>query len=226
MNVRRRNADITRDMKSATPGRHCPESDLQSGRAAVDFCTLYRSHSRHIYELCLRYLGDQEDAEDATQEVFATAYRQLAIGSISPFAAKPWLYRVAVNGCIDVLRKREAGDSQSANAQAGIASCSPENGIDQWELRQLLVATLNDLPRHQRMAILNKYLRGLSHAEMAAHLGITCAASEMLLHRACAGFQRRVNRSEPSRADTSQLHEAGSASRCDVLVHLRRRWRS
>jgi RNA polymerase sigma-70 factor (ECF subfamily) len=69
------------------------------------FATLVSRHERRVYGLCLRLLGNREDAEDATQEAFLAALRHAA-GFRHTAAFSTWLYRIAVNAATDQARRR------------------------------------------------------------------------------------------------------------------------
>src|SRR2546430_17470593 len=71
------------------------------------FGTIYRQHSGRIYSLASRMAGSPEDGEDLLQEIFLQAYRK--IGTFKGDAALgTWLYRLAVNHCLDYVRSRQA----------------------------------------------------------------------------------------------------------------------
>jgi RNA polymerase sigma-70 factor (ECF subfamily) len=72
---------------------------------AAAFTTLVERHQARVYSVCLRVIGNPEDAADATQEAFISALRKLGqFRGDSAFST--WMHRVAVNSCYDLLRKR------------------------------------------------------------------------------------------------------------------------
>lgn len=72
---------------------------------AAAFTTLVERHQARVYSVCLRVIGNPEDAADATQEAFISALRKLGqFRGDSAFST--WMHRVAVNACYDLLRKR------------------------------------------------------------------------------------------------------------------------
>ena len=78
---------------------------IRSGDAAA-FETLYRQHATRLYNLAGRLLGSSQEADDMLQEIFLLAYRKL--GSFrGDSSLGTWLYRLAMNHCLDVLRNRQ-----------------------------------------------------------------------------------------------------------------------
>src|SRR5579864_2667553 len=77
--------------------QECPEQS-QAEWASPEFAGLYAEHSRAIYYLALRFLGDPQKAEDATHDVFLKAFRKMDQfrGEAS---WRTWLYRIAINHC-------------------------------------------------------------------------------------------------------------------------------
>ena len=74
---------------------------------AAAFEELYRAHAGRLYNLVFRMAGSAQEAEDLLQEVFLHAYRKL--GSFrGDSSLGTWLYRLAVNQCLDVLRGRQS----------------------------------------------------------------------------------------------------------------------
>jgi RNA polymerase sigma-70 factor (ECF subfamily) len=167
---------------------------------AVAFSQIYRAQAVAVYNLCLRLLGNPEDAQDVTQEVFIKACRQLP-GCDANFRVKPWLYRVAVNACYDQLRKRRSHGMTESLPEELYAS--PIDAFEQAELGEALEQTLAGLSVRHRTVLVLKDVHGLSHAEIAATLGISHGAAEILLFRAHEAFRRgyaELVRTEPREA--------------------------
>ena len=74
--------------------------------APEEFRSLYERHARMVYNLCLYYVQNAEDAQELTQDVFVKVYDQL--GSFrGEAAARTWIYRIAINTCLDHLKARK-----------------------------------------------------------------------------------------------------------------------
>ena len=150
------------------------EQRLQRARAGDlgAFNELVLEHQSLVFNLCLHQLGQRQAAEDATQEAFVSAWRNLG-GLRGPF--RPWLLRIAVNACTDELRRRGRRPSTSLDValDAGVPEPpdedpSPETSLLQGELRREVETALLTLPEEQRLAVILSDLQGLEYAEIAA----------------------------------------------------------
>jgi RNA polymerase sigma-70 factor (ECF subfamily) len=134
------------------------------------FEQLMRQYERMVLVTALRLLGSMADAQDASQEVFLKLYRNL--DKVESSAAFPgWLYRVTVNACHDLRRKRpssvpmeDAGDPVSGEAD-------PQQRATAEERRRVLQLSLRMLSEKEREAIVLRDLEGLSTEEVARVLG-------------------------------------------------------
>jgi len=157
---------------------------LHAGRRdALDL--LYREQHAAVYNLCARILGDREEAQDVTQEVFLKAFARPPAAD-AKLKLRPWLYRVAANACFNHLRSRRrlAGDG-------GEAIDALPDGIDGYhraETVALVEATLAGLNDRYRTALVLKDLHGLPPAEIAEVLEVSRPAADVLVHRARAAF--------------------------------------
>jgi RNA polymerase sigma factor (sigma-70 family) len=115
------------------------------------------SNTRSIHTLACRMLGDESIAEDAVQETFLRAYRQLhRYESRSSFST--WLYRIAANRCIDMLRGREL--IAEARPEPVAAGPGPHALAVATEVRSSLRAALRHLTHQERAAFLLRHYEG------------------------------------------------------------------
>jgi RNA polymerase sigma-70 factor (ECF subfamily) len=143
----------------------------QQGSPAA-FEELVRNHQRMIHSLTFRMTGSPADAEDLAQETFIRAYEQ--IGTFRGTAKfSTWLYRIAVNTCLN-WRQSEARRFQLQAQAAGEISAQHANGDNsqsESQSSQQVQAALLKLPAKQRAAIVLTIYDGLNHAEAAQVLG-------------------------------------------------------
>jgi RNA polymerase sigma factor (sigma-70 family) len=137
------------------------------GGSEQAFALLYERHHRSMLAFSRHMLGSREEAEDAVQQTFISAYRDI-VSSDKEIKLRPWLYQIARNQCISALRKRppqtELDDQQPS--LAGLA----EQVARRRELRELL-ADLARLPDDQREALVLAELHDNSHSDVAEILG-------------------------------------------------------
>lgn len=141
------------------------------------FESLYRHHQRDIYWFTLRILRRPEDAEDATQTAFLSAYRALVRGD-RPEKPLAWLFTIARNICYRRFRTQArrplevAFDPERAEARA-------DDGPTASEIRD----ALDRLSCPQRTAVVLRELEGLSYAEIASTLGLSIPAVATAISR-------------------------------------------
>lgn len=148
---------------------------------------LVRRHAPRTFAVARRVLGNDADADDATQEVFWRAWR--AIGRWQPGNAKvgTWLYRITVNVCLDRHRHRKRRNESADDDSAGASQDETPGAEDRLADRQVLRAILGAiaaLSPEQRMALVLSVQQGLPNREIATAMGISEGAVEQLLVRA------------------------------------------
>jgi len=187
------------------------------------FTILVERHQDRLVNLCFRCLGEREAARDAAQETFLKVFRHA--GRVEPRGRFfTWLYRIAVNHCLNQLRRRKiarffsfqgrGGPRSGVEEQQGVASreLDPADGApdaeatllarERWRRTRDL---LEQLPENQRVVLLLARFEGLSGREIAETLGITEGAVESRLVRA----MRRLTPQE-ERAPRVSIREGGS----------------
>jgi RNA polymerase sigma-70 factor (ECF subfamily) len=142
------------------------------------FDQLYDQSSSPLYTLCLRVLGDQDEAAELLQEVYTEVWCKIA--RYDPQRGSPiaWLVTLTRSRAIDRLRSRVSkghgvtdsiDDTQAAELQD--RAQTPFEQHADAELRALVSKALSDLPEAQRRALELAYYEGLSHSEIAERLG-------------------------------------------------------
>ena len=132
---------------------------------------IVRYESR-IMTLAVRLLGRRDDAADVAQDVFLRAFKYLhRADPRRPLA--PWLFRIAVNVCRDVMRRRQQRQATFVDDEAVEPidqSSDPCAGLERKQQRLILQKALERLPEKERLAIVLRDIEGLSTADVAAIL--------------------------------------------------------
>ncbi len=186
-----------------------PEASLALAVARGDrdaFARLVDLHKRSVYGLCLRLLGEPEEARDAAQEAFARAFTALdAYDPAQPFG--PWVLRIARNHCVDLLRRRlparqrleldaPAGDDEPERELADPASPRADEALERAELRTAIEAAVAALPPNYREAVHLFHVEHLSYRDIAATLDVPIGTVMTWLHRARARLREALGREE------------------------------
>jgi RNA polymerase sigma-70 factor, ECF subfamily len=157
-----------------------------SNRDAARFEELYNEHSPRLFNLAWRMCGSRTDAEDLLQDIFLVAYRKLA-GFRGDSAVGTWLYRVAMNRCLDYLKSastRAHRSTASLDDELTAVTCasrtSPNGAIDKMDLERAIA----QLPDGARAAFLLHDVEGFQHQEIGAILGISEGTSKSQVHKA------------------------------------------
>ncbi|HWB82771.1 MAG TPA: sigma-70 family RNA polymerase sigma factor [Bryobacteraceae bacterium] len=162
------------------------------------FEQLMRRHERLVLMTALRLMGNLEDAQDASQEVFLRLYRNRH--KVETLANLPgWLYRVTVNVCHDLRRKRSDSAVFESAAEL-VAEGNPQRTALEAERRKALALSLRMLGEKERAALVLRDLEGLSTADVAETLGVTEATVRAHVSKArvkIREFVERYFRSQP-----------------------------
>jgi len=167
------------------------------------FDELVRRYRDRVYRLCMKILRHEDDAAEALQDAFLSAYRGLRkFKRESRFST--WLYRIATNASLMKLRRRRDGhisyeQSQSVNEDAeplAIAdwSTQPLDEVLEGELREVLGREVDQLPPNEREVFVLRDILEQSNADVAEELGLTVAAVKSRLHRARLHLRDRMHR--------------------------------
>ena len=141
-------------------------------RDETAFEELLRQYEKKVYTLCFRMCGNSEDAEEAAQDTFLALWR-----GIDRFrqesSLSTWIYRLASNACIDLLRRRKKqGSSLSLDDEelfldAVDSAPRPQDAVEHREAQKLLQEGLSALPEEYRKVLILREIEGLSYTEIA-----------------------------------------------------------
>jgi RNA polymerase sigma-70 factor, ECF subfamily len=193
------------------------------------FTKLVRAHSSLVYRVALRILLGEEDAKDATQEVWIKVWRNIK-GFRRESAFTTWLYAITVNTCLS-LRQREArrhereysiadempyhlllrpepsGTEEAADPQAAALSA---------ERREEIQAALKHLRAEHRAALVLRHMEGLSYAEIAEVLEVPDGTAKGWVSRGRAAMLLALAQEEEEEEDSAQRINQNKNKRRDA----------
>lgn len=167
------------------------------------FDELVRRYQDRVFRLCYKILRHEDDALEASQDAFLSAFRGLPrFKAESTFST--WLYRVATNAALMKYRKRRDGHVSYEQSQSAVDGLEPM-AIADWsqqpldvlldtETREILSREMDRLPENEREVFVLRDIMEQSNEQVSRELGITVAAVKSRLHRARVHLRDRVNR--------------------------------
>jgi RNA polymerase sigma-70 factor (ECF subfamily) len=145
------------------------EEARQGDRSA--FGELVRRHYDNVINIVYRFCGDVQLAEDVAQETFIRAWINLP--SFEPRSSlRNWLYRIAVNAALDVLRRKPEGSVEEEAAMVTDQTPGPEEALLRKEQAELLQQAMRALPEGSRSVLILREYGQLSYREIAGALDI------------------------------------------------------
>jgi RNA polymerase sigma-70 factor (ECF subfamily) len=162
---------------------------------------LYRHHKARVYAWCFRMTGKPADAEDLTQEVFLQLYRKLK-SFRGDSSLSTWLYRVTTNIVLMHYRKSRVTalslDVLEGHDQASVgADLQDKISIMIYPVdRVALTRAIGSLPKGRRSVYVLHDIKGLSHRDIARHMGFSVNTSKSQLHRARVILRATLDRNE------------------------------
>ncbi len=193
------NVTIGEHADSSTPENLVLSAQKGDLKAFNELVLLYQGT---IFNLALRILGDEESAEDVTQNTFLAAYRSLARCRNGPF--RNWLCRIATNACYDELRRRKRHPVQSLDDESEVKesslpfyeftskSSSPEHEVERHELDRAIQHSLHRLDVDQRAVVVLIDLQNFQYWEASQILRIPIGTVKSRLARARLQLSRML----------------------------------
>jgi RNA polymerase sigma factor (sigma-70 family) len=185
------------------------------------FAAIYSRYHQSLYRFCLALLGNPQDAQDALQNTMVKVLRALP-GEKRRIQLRPWLYRIAHNESVELLRRRHATE-QIPDGLADLGPGPAQEAALRERLRQL-VSDLAELPERQRAALVMRELGGLEFAEIGAALDTSPAVARQTVYEARLSLRQMGAGREMSCARvTRALSDADGRvlRRRDFRSHLR-----
>lgn len=205
-----------------SPRSHPTPRERSSVSAKIQdaFDTLYRDHVDLMYRYASRLCGETEAAKDLVQETFLNAYR-----GFTRFRGEAqistWLYTIASRACLRMRRRRKGAPQRELSLeefvptsdgefhlQIPVDDLSPEEALQNKQLRQALNDAIDRLPPKYKMVLVLRDMEGLSAKEVGTVMGLNERAVKSRLHRARLFVRREL--SAQGLADRQALHEQGA----------------
>jgi RNA polymerase sigma factor (sigma-70 family) len=167
-------------------------SDARLVRIAVRgeqraFAAIFQRYHQELYRYCRAIVGDEEEASDALQNTMLNVMRALP-GESREIALRPWLYRIAHNEAIALVRQRPP--SAELSDEIAVPSASPlEHRVETRERLRQLVNDLQSLPERQRSALVMRELNDVDYSEIGAAFGTSSAVARQTVYEARVALQ-------------------------------------
>lgn len=193
-------------------------------RAGDERCfeVIYDRYHQPLLSFCRHMLGTREEAEDALQQVFVAAHRQL-VGDDRPLQLRAWLYAIARNRCLSVLRARRETVGLDERTEPAADGLALEAQVQQRQDLREILTDLARLPEEQRAALVLAELDDLSHEEIALALDVRREKVKALVFQAretLMGFrQAREADCAPIREQLATLR-GGALRRTTLQRHV------
>jgi RNA polymerase sigma-70 factor (ECF subfamily) len=170
------------------------------------FEAIVRAHQDRVYSFCARMLSDREDALDAAQEVFLSAWRNLS-GFRGDAALSTWLLRIAANRCLNRIRRRKSLSVHEAPwpelsgetdegiifQPAGGEADRPDRLAETCEMGEILTKALSRIDPGSRWMVLLSDVEGFSYEEIATLADVPVGTVKSRLHRARMAMRRLLS---------------------------------
>ena len=154
------------------------------------FDVIVERHRRAVYHLCYRFVGNHEDASDLSQETFVKAWRGLQ-GFKREAALSTWLYRIAVNTCLNrVQAKALPTETLDGDQFVDTTTADPSSGLLRDERARAVRQAIAKLPNRQRATLILRSYQDLSHREIADVLGSSVGAVKANFFHALANLKK------------------------------------
>ncbi|MFA5164227.1 MAG: sigma-70 family RNA polymerase sigma factor [Candidatus Omnitrophota bacterium] len=167
------------------------------GEESINFDELVLEHKDKVFNLCYRFLGNYEEADDCAQETFVKVYRSLK-DFRRESSVSTWIYRIAVNTCKNRvasaqyrrsrnmvrLDEPKETDDGARPVEIGDEKLSPATEADRKEKGELIQEAIDSLPRDQKSVVILRDIEGLSYEAVAEATGLNLGTVKSKLARA------------------------------------------
>ena len=192
-------------MPAVSPPHSPKDRSSAPARTQKNFDRLYRDHVDLMYRFANRLCGETEAAKDLVQETFLNAYRGFK-NFRGDAQVSTWLYAIAARACLRMRRKRKGEPERELSLdefiptsegefrlQIPVDGLSPEEALENKELRQALDAAIDKLPKKYKMVLVLRDMEGVSAKEVGTIMGLNERAVKSRLHRARLFVRRELS---------------------------------
>ena len=182
------------------------------GGDSTSYEDIVNRYKNTVFAIIYRMVGQYQDAEDISQDVFVNVYRKLyQFDTDKKFG--PWIHRIAVNTCISYLRKRSKVVSisfdesymQQYEEETASWSVSPQTEMEKAELKKEVEKAINELSDAYKLLIVLRYQMEYSNQEIADILGISKENVEVKTHRARKALRKIIQNKMAERGSIYEL---------------------
>src|SRR3982751_5427693 len=188
------------------------------------FEALVNRYNSRLLAFCRHMLGSTEDAEDVLQEVFTAAFNAICADD-RPINARPWLYRIARNRCLNHLRRPQHAGQDSMDVFERDGGATTADTVHTREEFRQIVADVGELPESQRTALLLREIDALSYDQIFEAVDTTVPSVKSLLVRARVSLaeaaEARLLTCEEVRFELGQVAEGIARTTAPVRRHLK-----
>jgi RNA polymerase sigma factor (sigma-70 family) len=201
-----------------------PSERLAERASAGDrraFAAIFERYHQPLYRFCAAIVGNPEDAQDALQNTMVKVLASLP-GEERRIELKPWLYRVAHNEAIEIVRRRRETDAVDVEQLGALAGA--DSVLESRERLRQLVADLRALPDRQRGALVMRELGGLSFEEIGSSFETSPRVARQTVYEARSGLEEmELGRGMACEEIRRKLSDGDRRiiRRRDVRAHLR-----
>src|SRR3954465_369961 len=188
------------------------------------FEVLVQRYQSRLLAFCRHMLGSTEDAEDVLQEVFTASFNAM-LADERPINARPWLYRIVRNRCLNHLRRPTHSGQDSMDIFETDGGATTADTVHKREEFRQIVADVQELPETQRTALLLREIDALSYDDIAHAMDTTVPSVKSLLVRARVSLaeaaEARLLTCEEVRLELGQVAEGLGKTTAPVRRHLK-----
>ena len=155
------------------------------------FSSIFKTNAKTIFNYIYYKFGNEEKANDAVQEAFVKLWENCA--KVSPEKAKSYLYTVANNLYLNVIKAEKVRLKHADKHSNSISNETPEFVLEEKQFKEKLDDALNSLPQNQRTTFLLNRIDGKKYAEIAEMEGVSIKAIEKRMHLALKSLREQID---------------------------------